>query len=221
MNRIKQTLRGLNKNRLNTLVIIISMAVGMACFFLIALFVQREFNSDGFNPDKKRTFALQCDDPFGTGGGKMMQCREGSVEYMKENFAEIESFCRLWYLSSKRIEANRNTYFDNPIVLSASANFFEFFNYNLISNNPQNVLRTEKDIAISKEFALKYFGETMPIGKSLKLAFRKDDKKFFISGVFEKPIETTQINFDMVTLFVCYLASRVLHSNDCLSRQKA
>ncbi|HSH18845.1 MAG TPA: hypothetical protein VLA03_00240, partial [Draconibacterium sp.] len=96
MNRIKSIFRGFNRNRLNTSVIVISMAVGMACFFLIALFIQREFSSDDFNPDKTRTFALQCDDPFGSGRGKMMHCREGSVEYMQENLAGIESFCRLW-----------------------------------------------------------------------------------------------------------------------------
>jgi len=177
------------------------MAVGMACFFLIALFIQREFSSDDFNPDKARTFALQCDDPFGSGKGKMMHCREGSVEYMQENLAGIESFCRLWHISGKRIVANRNAYYDSPTILSASSNFFEFFNYNLISNNPKNVLATENDIAISRELALKYFGETLPIGKTLKTGSGDDGKEFIVSGVFEKPLETTQINFDMVTLF--------------------
>ena len=213
MNQIKVTLRGLLRNRLNTSVIVTSLAVGMSCFFLIALFIQREFRSDQFNPDKNRTFALQGDNPFGNtagAGSKMMHCREGAAEYIQENFAEVESFCRLWYQSSKRIEANRNTYFDNPIVLNASANFFEFFHYNLISNNQQNVLNTKKDIAISKEYAIKYFGEALPIGKALKIAFGKKDKEFIISGVFEKPIETTQIDFDMVSLFEgkdsrCYL----------------
>mgnify|MGYP000088052556 FL=1 len=56
-----------------------------------------------------------------------MHCREGSVEYMQENLVGIESFCRLWHISGKRIVANRNTYYDSPIILSASANFFEFF----------------------------------------------------------------------------------------------
>ncbi|WP_319500220.1 ABC transporter permease [uncultured Draconibacterium sp.] len=201
MNRIKAIFRGFNRNRLNTSVIVISMAVGMACLFLIALFVQREFSSDDFNPDKARTFALQCDDPFGSGTGKMMHCREGSVEYMQENLVGVESFCRLWHISAKRIVANRNTYYDSPTILSASSNFFEFFHYNLISNNPQNVLVTENDIAISKDLALKYFGETLPIGKTLKTGSGGAEKEFIVSGVFEKPLETTQINFDMVTLF--------------------
>ena len=204
MNQFQQIYRGLRKSRLNTAVIIISMGVGIACFFMIVLFVQREFNSEAHNPDKHRTYALQGDNPFGDvmgAGSRMMHCRAGSAEYMQENFAEVESFCRLWHQSSKRIEANRNTYFDNPIVLSASANFFAFFNYKLISNNPQNVLSTGNDIAISRELALKYFGEPMPIGKSLKTAFRKGEKEYFVSGVFEKPLGATQVSFDMVTLF--------------------
>ena len=41
-------------SELNTSVIVISMAVGMACFFLIALFIQREFSSDDFNAGQYR-----------------------------------------------------------------------------------------------------------------------------------------------------------------------
>ncbi len=204
MNQLKTIYRGLKRNRLNSSVIMLSMAIGMACFFLIVLFINREFKPEAFNPDKQRTYALQSDNPFGNevgAGSKMMHCREGSVEYMQENFEEIESFCRLWHISGKRIVVNRNTYFDNPTILSASENFFDFFNYNLVTNNSQDVLKTKNDIAISEDLAIKYFGEKFPIGKSILLGSGKGEIEYFVSGVFERPLETTQISFDMVTLF--------------------
>jgi putative ABC transport system permease protein len=204
MKKLQHTIRGLKKNKLNSSVIIISLALGMACFFLISVFIRHELNPESFNPDKHRTFVLQSNNPFGAVGGdskKLLLCRYGSAEYIKENIAEVERFCRITNNSVKRIKVNRNSFYDQPIVLNASSNFFNFFNYNLLSRNEQTILETENDIVISKEFALKYFGEEMPIGKSIQLTFRNEEKKFFVSGVFERPIAATQLVFDMVTQF--------------------
>lgn len=205
MKQVQQIIQGLKRNRLNSSVIIISLALGMASFLLISVFTLRELNPESFNPDKQRIFALQSDNPFGAVGGsstKMVHCRYGSAEYMKENFAEVESFCRIAHKSAKRIKVNRNYFYDQPIVLNASSNFFDFFNYTLLSRNEQSVLETENDIAISKELAIKYFGEEMPIGKPILISFKNEEIEFLVSGVFERPIAVTQINFDMVSLFV-------------------
>ncbi len=224
LKQLLQIIQGLNRNRLNSGVIIISLALGMACFFLISVFIQRELNPESFNPDKKRIFALQANNPFGAiigSGTKMFHCRFGSAEYMKENFAEVESFCKIVQISAKRIKVERNSYYEQPIVLKASSNFFDFFNYTLLSPNKHRVLETKNDIAISKELAIKYFGEEMPIGKSIVINSENEEKEFFVSGVFERPLAATQINFDMVTLFDGKVDSRCyLKLNSPSSSQK-
>ena len=223
MKQLQQILRGLNRNRLNSSVIIISLAFGMACFFLISVFIQRELNPESFNPDKYRTFALQINNPFGAVGGtesKMIHCKYGSAEYMQENFAEVESFCRIIHNSVKQVKVNRNSFHDKPIVINTSSNFFPFFNYALLSRNEQTVLETENDIAISKELAIKYFGEEIPIGKSIHITFRNGEKEFFVSGVFEKPAETSQLKFDMVTLIGEKDSRCYVKLDDPASRQK-
>ena len=204
MKQLQQTIRGLKKNKLNNSVIILSLAIGIASFFLISVFIQRELNPESFNPDKHRTFALQSNNPFGIVGGfstKMVHCRYGSAEYMKENFAEVESFCRLAHKNAKRIKVSRNLFHDQLIVLNTSANFFNFFNYTLLSQNAESVLQTKNDIVISKELATKYFGKEQPLGKSIQISFKKEEKEYVVTGVFKKPSSTTQINFDMVSLF--------------------
>lgn len=204
MNQVSHIIQGFKRNKLNSSVIIISLALGLSCFLLISVFIQRELNPESFNPDKNRTYALQANNPFGSIFGdsnKMLQSRYGSAEYMQENIAEVENFCRISSSSVKRIKVNRNLFYDHPIVLNASSNFFDFFNYTLLSGNKQNVIETKNDIVISEEFALKYFGEETPLGKSIKISFRNEDKEFIVSGVFERPVATTQIDFDMVTLF--------------------
>ncbi|HAG16959.1 MAG TPA: hypothetical protein DCG69_10655, partial [Bacteroidales bacterium] len=188
------------------------------------MFIQHELNPENFNPDKHRIFALQANNPFGdiySSSTKMFHCRYGSAEYMKENFAEVESFCRIAHNNAVQIKVNRNPFYDQLIILNASSNFFDFFNYTLLSPNKQTVLETKNDIAISKELAIKYFGDEMPIGNSIKITFNDEAKEFLVSGVFEKPLNATQLNFDMVTLFEGERDSRCyVKLNSASSRQK-
>lgn len=224
MKQLLKIMQIFKRNKLNSSVIIISLAVGMACFLLISVFIQRELNPESFNPDRHRIFALQTNNPFGAVGGdshKMLNVRYGSAEYMKENFAEVESFCRITHNSVTQIKANNNSFYNQPVVLNASSNFFNFFSYTLLSRNEQTVLKSKNDIAISKELAIKYFGNEMPIGKPIKISFKSDEKEFLVRGVFEKPYAVTQFDFDMVILFHGERDSRCYVKLDSpLSRQK-
>jgi len=65
--RLKSILRSLYRYRLNSSIIIVSLAIGIACMNLITIFITREYNADGFQKNKKRMYALQADDPFAKG----------------------------------------------------------------------------------------------------------------------------------------------------------
>ena len=194
---LKQIFRGLIRDRLNTAVIIISLAVGMACINLILLFIYREINTDSFHTNADRIFMLKCDDPIEK-GALMSQCRLGGAEYMKENFSQIEDFCRVTTVTVQKIVVNGETYYDKPSVYEASSNFFNFFTFPLITNNANTVLETESDIAISDELAVKYFGNTDPVGKIITMTSRDTEKEYIIKGVFRKPAANSMFSFDIV-----------------------
>jgi putative ABC transport system permease protein len=194
---VKQLLRSLLRDPLNTLVIIISLAVGMACINPIMLFINRELSTDNFQKNVDRIYLLKCDDPFNI-GSKMFSCRIGAAEYMKKNFAQVEDYCRIKSFSVQKVLANGQTYYDKPIVYEASANFFTFFTYKLLTNNPNSVLETKDDIAISDELAIKYFGKSLPIGQIITLISGKTKSDYIIKGIFRKPTANTQLNFDIV-----------------------
>jgi len=89
MVKFKVIFRGLLRQKLNTGIIIASLAIGMACMNLIALFIQRELSTDGFQTWKDRIYALKCDNNYEK-DPQIFMCGSGSVEYMKNNFAQIE-----------------------------------------------------------------------------------------------------------------------------------
>ena len=219
---MKQILRSLYKDKLNTLVLIVSLAVGFACFNLIILFLHREISTDNFHTDKDRIYALQSDDPWSP-GEKMYQCRKGSAEYMKNNFSQVEDYCYIINSGSQRIIVNDVDYYDHPPIIGASASFFNFFSFRLLTNNPQTALESKDNIVISSDLAKKYFGSDNPVGKVIEIINPGKDDKYFISGVFEKPVANSQINFEMVRLIGetdgrCYVRLSVDADKDELER---
>ncbi len=176
---------------------------------LITIFITRENNADGFQKNKNRIYALQADDPFSK-GQKMYFIRNGAAEYMKDNFAEVEDFCRILNASPTKVEVNNQDFFDDKLTIAASSNFFTFFSYPLIAGSPEHALETQHDVVISERLALKYFGIPDPIGQKIIFTNRNESVDMVVSGVFKKPNESTQLEFEMVKLIGendsrCYL----------------
>jgi len=194
-----QIFRSILRDRLNTLVIIVSLAAGIASVNLIIIFLNWELGTDNFHEYKDRIYALKCDDPWFP-GAKMYHCRFGSAEYMKNNFAQVEDFCRFNNSNALKIIADNEDYFDNPTVIGASENFFRFFSYKLLTNNPGTALEATNNLVISADMSKKYFGTDDPVGKIITLVNRNNAEQMTVTGVFEKPAGNTQINFEMVRL---------------------
>lgn len=191
--------RSLLRDKLNSAVIIISLSAGITCLNLIFLFLWREINTDGFQKGKDQIYALTCDDPW-IPGARMYYCRFGAAEYMKNNFPQVLDFCRFNNSNPIKVIVNNEDYFSNSNIIAATKNFFSFFSYRLLTNNPENALEGADNIVISSDLAKKYFGTADPVGKIIKLINRTNTKEMTVTGVFEKPVENTQISFDMVRL---------------------
>jgi putative ABC transport system permease protein len=196
---IKQILRSLSHDKLNNAVIIVSLSIGIACINLIFLFLRRELSTDSFHQFKEQIYLLKCDDPW-LPGKKMYYCKFGSAEFMKENFAQIEDYCRFSNSSVYKIVADNNEYIDDTKIIRASQNFFSFFSYKLLTNNPVSALESSNNLIISDDLAHKYFGDENPVGKIITLANRSKQEQMTVTGIFRKPVENTQIDFDMVRL---------------------
>ncbi len=133
----------------------------------------------------------------------------------KENVSLQVWICRVYekqYCPGRRFlpcsefrfpEVNCQTIPNISIVRSfirASENFFSFFSYKLLTNNRESALESPNNIVISAELAKKYFGKDDPVGKIITVVNSNKTEQMVVSGIFEKPVENTQIVFDMVRL---------------------
>jgi putative ABC transport system permease protein len=194
-----QILRNLTRDSFNTIVIIVSLTVGLTTFNLIVMFLSYETGTDRFHADADRIYAMKSDNIMAP-GTMTYETFAGSAEYITKNFAQVEDFCRIYNSGSPKLSADNNDYYDHPIIMGTSKNFFTFFSYKLLSGDPKMVLDSPNSIVISSDIALKYFGTTDVIGKAIT-SFKSDrTEQMMVTGVFSKPLENTQLNFDMVRL---------------------
>jgi putative ABC transport system permease protein len=197
--KLNQTIRSLLRNPLNSLVIIVSLSIGIACINLILLFITKELKTDSFQKNRDRIYLLKCDSPYEK-GSLMSNCKKGGAEYIKENYSQVEDFCRIRFAKAEKVAIGNQIYNDNLTVFETSANFFNIFSYNLLTENQSSVLTAKDNIAISEELAQKYFGEKLPVGRIITIINGDTKTDFNISGIFRKPIENSQFQFDMVKL---------------------
>ena len=177
---LKQIIRSVIRDRLNTAVIIVSLVVGIVSFSLVLLFISRELGTDSFHEFADQIYALKCDDPW-MPGRKMYHCRYGSAEYMKKNFTGVDDLCRIGNYNALKIKINNEDYFEDIQITGVSENFFRFFSYDLLTNNPENVLATSKNLVISSVLASKYFGTDDPLGRVITLSDRNKSEEMTIT----------------------------------------
>ncbi|XOV91754.1 MAG: ABC transporter permease [Bacteroidota bacterium] len=197
MTNLKIILRRIFRQKLHSVIIVVSLAIGFGCINLVSLFIVREVSTDKFLEHSDQIYALKSDDLWEP-GRMMYHTRYGSAEYMKDNFPEVEDFCRIGISGAEQIIADNETYRDKPRIIKTSDNFFNFFSYYLISGRRESVLETENSLVISDQLARKYFGNMDPVGQVVTLHNPGKSETMVVSGIFETPEENSQLSFEMV-----------------------
>lgn len=90
---LKIAWRNLLKYRTQSVVSILGLAVGLACFALSAFWVHYEMTYDSFHRDADRLYLVGVnDDSFG--GSSASYTPQALGRYLKEHYSEIEDYCQ-------------------------------------------------------------------------------------------------------------------------------
>ena len=85
--------------------------------------------------------------------------------------------------------------FEEKGILYADSNFFKMFNFPFIKGDKENALLNPEGIVITEEMAMKYFGTTDVIEKTI----RKNNKEdFTVTGVIANIPTNSHLQFDFV-----------------------
>lgn len=188
---LKIATRYLFKNKLYSFINIFGLAIGIASFVLIMLYVNYEKSYDKFEGSEHvyRVFMDYAEgDTFAPGDAQTYNL---SGPTLKKEFPEIQEYVRLFHLQKTTFVKN-DLVFDNNKGAMADPSVFDIFNYQLLKGNVKSALSAPYSIVLQENLAKKIFGEEDPMGKTLSV-FWGDEAKVTVTGILKDIPKTTHM----------------------------
>lgn len=194
-NYIKTAWRNLLRNKTYTAINIASIAIGLAAFWMIALYVADEFSYDRNLPGADRIYRVAQHATWDGGKLDLPLTSPPFAPAMKAAFPEIETATRIDMEGGGVITYAGKTLKANDIIF-ADESFFSVFSYNFLYGNAANALSKPQSVVITESLASKVFGDA---SKALNqtIYFGSDDGNL-ITGVIKDLPENTHLHFSGV-----------------------
>ncbi len=180
------TVRNLKKNRTYSLINIIGLAVGMTAFILIAAYVQYELSFDKHFENADRIYRVVRE------GRAFTPSPLGAA--LNEDIPEVEVAARFMRRDDTLVSLEQNNFLEAEFFW-ADPEVFEIFSIPFISGDPKTALNDPSSVVLSKRTAVKYFGRTDPMGKTLTVS---ENFEFTVSGVFSDMPDNSHFIMDVV-----------------------
>ncbi|HMN04199.1 MAG TPA: ABC transporter permease [Flavobacteriales bacterium] len=174
-NLLLTTLRNLRKHKFHSIINLLGLATGMACFALIAMYVQYQRGFDRFVPHHERVYRVVGDLDMEGHGEHSSSMVFGLGPTLHHDHPElIERYCRWFDFQDPQHTLKTNDSLGTDRMFTESGLYlvdstvFDLFGYPLIHGDPRTALSEPGSIVLSQDLARKYFGDEDPMGRLMK-----------------------------------------------------
>jgi len=194
----KTSVRFLLKNRFYALINIFGLALGIATFLLIALWVIEEVSYDRFHTKAEHIFRMNVQ--FNETETPYPSVALPLAETLEDNFPEIQKIVRIRPDQKPLITKDQIQFYEKSLLFVDPA-FFEIFDFELLKGNKTTALDDPHAVVITEAMATKYFGEEDPIGQVL---IYQNKTQLKVTGIIQNPPTNSHIQFDFIAPFSLY-----------------
>ncbi|MFH6604416.1 ABC transporter permease [Maribacter algicola] len=196
---LKIATRYLLKNKLYSFINIFGLAIGIASFFLIMLYVHYERSYDKFEGSENvyRVYMDYLEGGEWVPGDANAYIVSGPT--LKDEFPEVQDYVRLRHTNDAVLIHDDRVFEDNRGSL-ADPSFFQIFDRTLAKGDVNNALNEPYSLVLTESLAEKIFGNEDALGKTLKV-FSSDSPLFTVTGVLADSPRNTHIKNDVLISF--------------------
>ncbi len=194
---LKTILRNLLKNKVFSFVNIAGLAIGVACFILIALFVADELSYDSHNINADRIFRVNSHYKIGGNRFNLANSPVPLAEVLQLEYPEIQKTARV--MQGENIYIKKDDKFikeDN--FFYADSTLFDIFTISFIRGNPSTALLQPNSVVITTKAAEKYFSSENPLGRQITLS---NGQVFLVTGVTEPFPSNSHFEYDFLASY--------------------
>ena len=201
LSHLKLALRSLFRYKMHSLISVLGLAVGFACFIIVFVFIAHEMSYDTFHENAERLYRIRSDTIEKQTGTRSSYASvyHSMAPLLKSDFPEIEDIVRVHrYLEIISVRYQDKHFLEDQVYFTDPI-FFEFFSFPLMEGDAQTVLEAPYSVVLTEQTASKYFGNDSPVGKTLHMGVGGiSTQEFLVTGVVQDLPSNTHFNFDFV-----------------------
>jgi len=184
--------RNLVKNKIYGVINITGLAVGLAGFITILLYLNYELSYDSWDESLKKVYKVSMrtdDDILETTPAPLSR-------FLKQNTTTLKAATSIQPMGNFKVllSAGDKKIYETGSV-EADSSFFNVFPFKIINGDPATALNKPNAIVISEELSKKLFGKDNPIGKTIKLFNAYENE---VTAVMELPGTPCHLNIQFV-----------------------
>lgn len=196
-NYFKITFRNLIKHRLYSLINILGLAIGIASFLIISLYITDELKFDKYHKNADDIYRLVNIYDF-EGVGERSASSPFPVAFtLKNDYPDvIKNVVRVFNFQAPRSFVEyKEKKFNERRFFFADSTFFEIFDHEFVLGNPASALNENGAVVITQSTASKYFGNDDPIGKQIRF---ETNVELHVTGVIKDVPAQSHFKFDFI-----------------------
>jgi len=199
---LKFAIRNLLKRPFLNLIKVAGLSLSLSGILLIVLFLKNELTYDRFHKKSERIYRLTItDQSFIAGKHFARVSNAGFIPEMADYFPEVENYVRLAPIRGGVMKHDEE-YILISQAFECDSTFFEVFDTDLLTGDPENILSSPGSLVVSESFAKRTFGKVNPVGQILTRPggqFYDKDTDFTIKGIMKDFPQNSHFHPEFIT----------------------
>ena len=191
--------RNLWKQKGYSAINLLGMTVGMACCFLILIFIRHERSYDKFHSELDRLFRVNYQVKFTGSTFELTQVPAPLGPQMAEDFPQIETVSRFFGRSISVREPKSDRMIELGRAFFTDSTATDIFDFEFIAGNPKTALSKPYSVVLTEETAAQFFDKKPALGQALLLAGQTT--AFTVTAVVKDFPATAHLHFDLLAPF--------------------
>ncbi len=173
------------------IVSMVGLAVSLAAFMIIGLFISNELSFDRFHKDQDRIFRIATHLRINDVDFDLATSQFPAAAALAMEYPQVERTVRL-YQASRFIQIGERSFEEN--VLFVDSAFFDVFSFAPYHGDVHSALNVSNHVVLTRESAIRYFGREDVVGDQLLL----DGETMRVAAVIQTIPEQSHFTFDML-----------------------
>lgn len=194
-NHLKIALRNLYRQKGYVMINIAGLAIGIACCFIIVLFVLDEFSFDRHFDNAERIYRVAGKGVVGNQELNTALTSSLMAETLVREYPEVTHATRVHHTPNMLVSYGEKA-INETHFLWVDSSFFDVFSISLLHGDRKTALAEHHTVVLSEEAARRYFADPADaIGKILNF---EDGTPYRITAVMENPRPNTHFQYGML-----------------------